>query len=341
MPQEQEQPRPGVVNVPAQEIAAEEALTGEQAGERRIGTDSEAEHAMHRIQIRAPRPGGISFEMVDLSRRVLGNYTASAMVLDEVTEEDLDASIDNLVTTPAPTGAAVQAPSTLETLATLATPEPPIAQPPRSDPHVTCPECESDLRELRYSCATAGREYGSASIMSDGIGDHEMDDSSTDDSEDYTYSCPECSHSMTEEWVEENLQGVVIAPVPPRVWNNNAPRPIDPLQFLRGHYGPVGGAKFHSQLTEDQRKLAEERKPEEGASEIVTPRRTGDEENADNMMLNTIECPECTTLFNLPNARRFDWQDGNRRHGNETIQQIYQACPNCGFEINLKEQRNH
>lgn len=317
----QDQPRPGAItpNTPRQTIPGETT--------------------MERI-IRMTYPDMVIQDEVEETPQ----WTVRVTPTQDVTEEELDQSLEVITNTePIPTGIAVSEFSR-STLAgepirythVTSQPQPAIAPPPPSDPFIVCPECLENIRSVRFSCDTTGREFGSVSIGPAGLEDFETEDSDTRDQDNYEYRCCECDHLLEESWIDENIQGVTVTPTPPPN-NRRIEREVNPLQFLQGHYGPIGGARFHSQLNKEQRELAEGQKPVDDARDIITSKQTGDEQRADEMMYSSLECPECHTLFHCPerNSMRFD----GGSHRNETIRLTYQACPNCGTEFSLKEQR--
>ena len=61
-----------------------------------------------------------------------------------------------------------------------------------------CPSCGAVIHNLDYSCYQ--REYGTFTPYSndDNDGDHEYSDSG--DSDDYTYTCPECNNDIGGDW---------------------------------------------------------------------------------------------------------------------------------------------
>lgn len=74
-----------------------------------------------------------------------------------------------------------------------------------------CPECESYLESLNYSCSTSGWEDGTIEASGSGYINWEYSDSATEDSRDFILSCPDCNNELfhdlmeAEEWLKSGI----------------------------------------------------------------------------------------------------------------------------------------
>lgn len=83
-----------------------------------------------------------------------------------------------------------------------------------------CPHCNEKIEYLEFIASTKGWESGTVSLSNDAdnreLEDHDYNDSGTDDTYDYEYTCPECSrHIQTEDLIwyiedeDEEIQKVI------------------------------------------------------------------------------------------------------------------------------------
>jgi hypothetical protein len=61
-----------------------------------------------------------------------------------------------------------------------------------------CPECSSEVDNLTYECETVGWECGTIRVFNEEV-DWSFDDSSTEDSNNFRFKCPDCDSILFED----------------------------------------------------------------------------------------------------------------------------------------------
>ena len=257
---------------------------------------------------------------------------------EPIGEQELGASIDALMhdeVTPhsiATAAAQVDIAPTSVTVSGSAGSTPVVAapRPELYRPFIVCPECRDEIRTLRYSCDTTGREYGDALIGQYEIEDHERGDSDTDDTSNYTYSCSNCDEEITEEYIEANAQGEVR--VEPRgrfvtagqIASVNSDR--DEAQRRR-LYGYERGFALRMNATPAERDEVEAQKPDTGADDIQ-----GNNHSLELEMILKFgcECPNCGKMIQVA-------EPTNRSRNQAAVIITHTTCPGCGHEFKLSD----
>lgn len=74
---------------------------------------------------------------------------------------------------------------------------------------ITCTNCNTTISQVNYSCNATNRDYGYIILNNTSeysIGEENVNNSETIDTEDYTYECPECDQELNYSWINNQIR---------------------------------------------------------------------------------------------------------------------------------------